>query len=662
MIFRLLFFATLFLSFQACSQAPDGGKNQAATNAVDLASAEKPKSDTIDLHGTIETPKGISPLGIIVFAEGTSMLAVAGNNGEFLISSVPAGQYNLFAVRGDLNPTLVSDVLITQAILDSEVDRFEVESVMIENFTSQNNLAVSALSGAGVVKGFVAAPRRADLMGVLVEVAGTDIRTSTDTEGQYTLVNVPAGELTLRFSRSGYSPELRSINVVSTQETNVPIVNLRLRTPGATGGKTIYGEVVLLDINANPIRDFSETYITLSDSPTRGGYGERTYTDERGIFEISGLEAKSYVVFANTKGFVLGQPVTVNLANTDVAQVTLLLNQDPSAADLTGIIIGQVLLEDSPKQGSAGVSISLTGSSIRTTTDNVGTFTLEGVEPGTYTLVAEFNGYETAFLENINMEPSGLVSLEPITLKKEVEYPKVVSTNPADGAVDVTIDDPTIVTIVFDQPMNVSSVRSALTISPTVSYSIEGRTSQSDRIQIAIAGFSKSATPLKFGTTYTITLGTAAQSAKGIGLEEEYQFSFKTGEAKVTASFPSDGDRGVFITKFEPIRIYFNAPLDLKSLESSDLRFRPNLPASADVYLQNDSKTGWGILTIGADLLFDEEYELTIPNRIRTITNDRITNLPYRIRFTTTSRTEASFPQNNRESEREQILQEKKRK
>ncbi|MGF1572189.1 MAG: carboxypeptidase regulatory-like domain-containing protein [Sumerlaeia bacterium] len=650
------------LCIQGCSPAPDPKSNSASESELLDATKAQPQAKTINLRGTIETPKNVSPLGTILFAEGTSFLAVAANDGEFVISNLPAGQYNLYAVRQDLKATPIADVVITQAILDSGNEDFELEAIVLDSYEDQNRLAVRSLQGAGVVKGRVITPRPRDLMGILVEIDGTDFRTSTDTQGQYTLVNIPQGVLTLRFTRSDYTQEVVSVNVSGTEQTIVPLVTMRLRTPGAIGGKTIYGEIVLLDIESNPVRNFSEAYITLSSPGTLTRSSQRYYPDERGIFEITGLEAKAYVVSAKLNGFILEETVSVNLANTDVAQVTLLMNENPTTADQTGVIIGQILLEDSAEQGNAGVLVSLAGMGISSTTDSIGTFTLEGVEPGIYTVIAQFNGYETGFIENITLEPREIRSLDALTLKKEVEYPKVVSTSPTDGAADVTIDNPTIVTILFDQPMNVSTVRTALRIQPEVNYSVLRDSGQSNRIQLQLEGYSASGTPVKYDTNYQITLSTQAQNTKGVGLEEDYSFRFKTGSAKVVSSNPQDGAEGVFVTKFQPIRVYFNAPLDIKSLESSDLRFRPDLPASADVYLQNDPQTGWGILTIGADLLFDEEYEVTIPNRVRTITNDRISNLPYRIRFSTTTQREANFPQNNRESQRERIEDENRRK
>jgi hypothetical protein len=651
---RLALIVCLFFIFGCSNDSESSVSNNTSQSPETVLLAQTAKD--LSLKGIIETPSNFSPLGTLIFAEGTSLMAVAASDGEFTISGVPAGQYKLFAMRDDLKPEKFADVVVTEAMLAANQQELVLEKVAINSYREGGSLAVGALAGAGVIKGRLVVARESDLFGILVEIEGTDIRTTTDSQGQYSLVNVPIGQLSLRFSQEGYVPAKRMINVITDAETTVSPVRLALRTPGAVGGKTIYGEVVLLDIDSQPVRDFSNTYITLGTS------GERYYTDERGIFEISGLQAKAYEVSAKTEGYLLEKVVSVNLMNTDLAQVTLLLTEDPATADLSGLIVGQVLLEDSPEQGSAGVSVSLAGQPNSATTDAIGTFTLEDVAPGTYTLVAEFNGYETGYLENLTLPRRGLLTLEPLTLKKEVDYPEVLSTIPADGSVDVTIDEPTLVTIVFDEMMDISSVQGALGISPEVTYQFKKSSSTADRVELELAGYAKSGTPLKFGRQYTITLSTGAKSARGIGMEKDFSFSFRTGEAKVIASIPADGANNVFVSKTNPIRIYLNAPLDLKSLETSDIKFRPDLPSSGEVYLENDRRTGWGVLTIGVEPVFGEEYEVTIPNRIRTITNDRITNLPYSFRFTTTTRTEGRDSTPNRDTERIRLEEEAKRK
>ncbi|MBO9308272.1 MAG: Ig-like domain-containing protein, partial [Chloroflexi bacterium] len=94
--------------------------------------------------------------------------------------------------------------------------------------------------------------------------------------------------------------------------------------------------------------------------------------------------------------------------------------------------------------------------------------------------------------------------------------PRVVASAPAQRE----IASPTsIVQIVFDQPMDRASVESAFVIDPPVNGALRWTDDQTMTFTPA--------SPLPRGTLYTVQIGTAARSARGIALEERFRLNFQ---------------------------------------------------------------------------------------------------------------------------------------
>jgi len=631
------------------------GTSQATSDSVNLTNTTTTSSETASISGRLEVSSE-NALGIFVFAEGTSHIAITDSRGEFEISNVPVGQYDIYATRGGSESLFLADTLVTQEIVSSdsaivELGNFDADS-LVGSFTNQ-------MASAGTIRGSVVTARPQDQTGVLVEIAGTEYRTSTDSQGEFTLANIKAGNYSVRFSQQGYVTATRPVNVSGTENIDLPPVRLSARNLQTIDGRAIIGEIVMLDITGQPVDDYSSVYLTLNKS------GERHYPDQDGLFEIRGLTANQYIVNINASGYKNVPSKVADLSNTELAELTFILEQDEDAVDLTSLIIGQVLLEEAEEQGNAGVSLTLAGTSYSATSDAIGTFQIDGVPEGEYTLVASLSGYETTYVENIEVAPSDVVELEPFQMALEVDPPKVVATNPSDGQIDVTIVETTIVQIIFDQPMDPESVRGAISISPDVSYNVRTRgqhpLADQDRVVIELAGFTRNEDVLKFGTRYRVNIDSSASNVEGVEMEEDYEFSFTTGEAKVTGTFPADGAENAYVNISNPIRVMFNVGLDTDLFDADDVRIRPEPTVQPDIYIVNQRQTGWGELVIAINLEFEEEYEITIRDGLRSLTNDRISNLPYSFSFTTTSQTEGIQYFDDQDSQRDRIRQERNR-
>lgn len=97
--------------------------------------------------------------------------------------------------------------------------------------------------------------------------------------------------------------------------------------------------------------------------------------------------------------------------------------------------------------------------------------------------------------------------------------PKVMATGPPDGATGVPLDMP--ISIEFNQPMNEASVEAAILLSPGLAYEVAWFAESTVVELYPIPSW-------EYGTLYTVTIGTEAESLAGLHLPEPFSFSFTT--------------------------------------------------------------------------------------------------------------------------------------
>lgn len=116
--------------------------------------------------------------------------------------------------------------------------------------------------------------------------------------------------------------------------------------------------------------------------------------------------------------------------------------------------------------------------------------------------------------------------------------PTVMWTKPGDGDVNVSLD--TTITVNFSKPMNLNSVSSAFSVSPSVT----GTFSTPDHNRTVIFTPSEK---LKEGTDYTVTVDKTAKDLAGNSLDAKKTFTFKTeGQAPPSGGNGSGNTGGAF--------------------------------------------------------------------------------------------------------------------
>lgn len=201
--------------------------------------------------------------------------------------------------------------------------------------------------------------------------------------------------------------------------------------------------------------------------------------------------------------------------------------------------------------------------------------------------------------------------------------PEVSSSSPSDGASGVSQAADVVVT--FSETMNESSAEAAFDASPSISCNFSWNTSSTELT-------CDPQTNLDPGTSYTVTVGSSAESAEGISLESDHQFSFTTagtaGAPSVVSTSPDDGDSAVGTNVNIVVR--FSEEMDRPSTESAFT----TTPAMTCTFTWNAASTR---LTCNPDsgLNSNETYTVTIGDSAQAAGGDALGS-DYAFTFTTT--------------------------
>lgn len=623
MILLAAFFAT------GCGKDDDG---KPEGSVVLQPPPQAPAGQTASAAGEIGVPTGYDAFGVMVFAEGTSLMALTDANGRFALSGLAEGKYQIRAMRADLESLAFEPLEVTATDLRKAQPFHKFLRVLMEQR--------SGITGAGLPPGSLGNLRGKVLgtggdpsPGVVVSLEGTRHRTVTIATGEWELLNTEPGTYTVNYTLAGFEPLRRSATVTGGKETDLGEMRLGDGAAATAQDRTIYGRVDLLAADGTTVRDYTGVSVVLE------GTSHSTTPDASGAFELRGIPAGRYIAAAAAPGYLLEKKFLLELDFVPAAEVTFSLVEDTTALATSGTLYGRVTLEDA--ESNAGIAVSLAGTSMIAFTDAAGEYVIYGITPGNYDMVAMFTGYLAATLNDVRVTTGDPILTEELTLEKSVTRPRVVYTSPANGAAGVAIRNPTTLTVQFSQPMRIDTVMAALSFAPEVGFTARaagdaGRGAQ-DTVTIDLAAIpsASGASPLKYSTNYKLKIAKSAANAEGVEMAEDFDFAFTTGDAMVIGSSPADGDNEARLNFDQPLRFYFNAPIDRESIAADDIRFSPALAGSPNINFRNDPETGWTTLIVSGYAEPDKRYTVTIRRGADTITGSSVRNLPFSIRFKT---------------------------
>jgi hypothetical protein len=632
---RTAYLLILFMASLALAACGRKGEEAPATPAT-------PVPTTASVAGILTVPSGVDAHSIMVFAEGTSFMALTGSTGAYEISGLKPGTYTIRAARPDLVSAVVDTVIISEADLAKPQPFLNLPGLLMDALDPTQSAAAFASRTRGSVVGFVTSQIPGDEMGVLVEIEGTSLRARTLEDGSYEIINVEPGEYNVLFSRPGYATQTVAAVVRAGDRSELPTVRLvssadpavaALSGEEPTADRVLFGTVEVLLADGTFPNDFTAVRVVLE------GTSHSATPDRMGRFEMRGLPAGEYVVAANAPGFILDRKIPVSLLALNAAEVELTLLEDTIGGTGAGAIVGRVTFDEPPRGGMGGVSVAIAGTNLVAYTDDAGFYSILNVPAGERQLVANFTGYRPGSIFVNVRDEMNPTEVPDILLERDVRRPEVVYTDPAPGR-EVAIMQPTTISIQFNVPMDVASVQRAVSLAPPVGFHVVTRqrsmgSSNSFAIELDALPSERGAA-LRYGTRYTLTIARSASSDEGVTMKDDYVYNFTTGHAEIIATVPDNKARDVEFRFDTPIAVYFNAAIDTESIGGDDIDIRPMPPTGrSNVYFRRDPRTGWTIMYIPGNGEFDTNYRVSIRRSAQTVAGDRIRNLPYSFEFRT---------------------------
>ena len=263
----------------------------------------------------------------------------------------------------------------------------------------------------GTIKGKVKRSGETEHYDIMVYIPGTSYMAVTDTDGNYSIFNVPQSTTAYNLrciSLTGdWLPEsITGVLLYTDSDTENPVKTVADKTivknagtllgtitkPGASDNSNI---IVLVENN-----EFSETGTTTTD----------------GSLQITGILPGTYKVSISSTGYVtkvINDVLIKASKDTSIGEISLVANG--------GDIIGSISLSDGASK--AGVLITAKSSdekySYTTSSDSDGKFILADVYPATYTVSFTKAGYADALRNSIKVSSGDSINLGVVSISSE---------------------------------------------------------------------------------------------------------------------------------------------------------------------------------------------------------------------------------------------------
>ena len=366
------------------------------SNSVEIQVGKVTTVETVTLASIMSTVKGkvelegttsYESITILIKNDKTQYQTTSNNKGEYTINGVLPGTYTLLASKDGYVTATTGEFVVES----SSEKRVETLSLSIATRSIIGKVELEMLS---------------DYSGVLVTATNVEdtkkvYSAITNSSGTYTLAGLVPGAYSLVISYTGYRTEtISNVNVVSSSVTTIPLKKMTINRGTITGLVKLEGG-----------SEYSGVTVTLTD-PTDSKNTLTAVSGVDGSFSIQGITKSGTYLLSYTKdGYVssLSNSVEIQVGKvTTVETVTL--------ASIMSTVKGKVELEGTTSYESITILIKNDKTQYQTTSNNKGEYTINGVLPGTYTLLASKDGYVTATTGEFVVESSSEKRVETLSL------------------------------------------------------------------------------------------------------------------------------------------------------------------------------------------------------------------------------------------------------
>ncbi|SEQ53355.1 beta-sandwich domain-containing protein [Natrinema salaciae] len=217
----------------------------------------------------------------------------------------------------------------------------------------------------------------------------------TDADGTYAVEDVPAGEYTLTVAATGYEAVTDTVTVL---ENETVTKHVELRATAAT----MSGQVTASD-DGTPVAN-----VTVAAENDDGEVFEAT-TDANGTYALTDVSAGTYVVdVADTPPGYRPEKIVTVAPGEHVTGVDFEIERTPGTIDGYVTNAAGVPIADATVADADGGAFSVT-------TDENGSYEIDGLAPGRYALRAAADGYDDSTIEFVDVEP-GATATANLTL------------------------------------------------------------------------------------------------------------------------------------------------------------------------------------------------------------------------------------------------------
>lgn len=307
------------------------------------------------IQGTATLVGATDHSGIQVYIPGSEKSAYTDATGNFTLSGVPVGEYTVVAERAGY------------ARASGAVKVLSGKAASLE-------LSLAQPQTVGRVTGKVTLQGASDHTGVQLFLAGTQYSAFSAPDGSYTLEGVAPGTYQLTAQYAGYASASTTVTVTAGQSAKAPDLSLaKPQTVGSVSGKA----------TRQGASDHTGVQVFVA------GTAFSALTDKNGNYRLEGLAPGDYQLTAQYPGYAAAT-TSVSVAAGQTANAPALTLAKP---ETVGRVSGKVTSFPAPLPG---VIVYLAGTQYAAISADDGSYALEGVPPGSYTLKAERSGYVTA--------------------------------------------------------------------------------------------------------------------------------------------------------------------------------------------------------------------------------------------------------------------------